>query len=137
MARRASRKVTRKKTAKKAKSAKKAIRAGARSAAIPKAAPPPSQSIHRFAAAAVPQPLGAKAINTIVYVHGIGNKPPASVLKCQWDTALFGKAVGDRSRMAYWVNREIYPLPRGMTSTRAATYDGRTAGNSRHDVGRV
>jgi hypothetical protein len=26
---------------------------------------------------------------TIVYVHGIGNKPPASVLKAQWDQALF------------------------------------------------
>jgi len=55
--------------------------------------------------------MGTNAINTIVYIHGIGNKPPASVLKCQWDTALFGTALGDRSRMAYWVNRDTYPAP--------------------------
>src|SRR5688572_15672779 len=55
-------------------------------------------------------------VKTVVYVHGIGNKPVASVLKCQWDHALFpslpGHAdLGDRSRMAYWVNREYYPTP--------------------------
>jgi len=33
--------------------------------------------------------------NTVVYVHGIGNKPPASVLKCQWDRALFGVDLGE------------------------------------------
>ena len=53
----------------------------------------------------------APEARTVVYVHGIGNKPVASVLKCQWDTALFGVDVGDRSRMAYWVNREYYPTP--------------------------
>lgn len=54
-------------------------------------------------------------IETIIYVHGIGNKPPASVLKCQWDSALFGVQLGDRSRMAYWVNREYYPVPSNET----------------------
>ena len=48
---------------------------------------------------------------TVVYIHGIGNHPVASVLKCQWDMALFGVEMGDRSRMAYWVNREYYPRP--------------------------
>jgi subtilisin family serine protease len=48
---------------------------------------------------------------TVIYVHGIGNKPTASVLKCQWDTALFGTRMGERTRMAYWVNRERYPRP--------------------------
>src|SRR5262245_34172543 len=48
---------------------------------------------------------------TVIYVHGIGNKPIASILKCQWDTALFGFDVGERSRLAYWVNREFYPDP--------------------------
>ncbi|HOW63728.1 MAG TPA: S8 family peptidase [Candidatus Paceibacterota bacterium] len=48
---------------------------------------------------------------TIIYVHGIGNKPPADVLKCQWDTALFGFDLGERSRLAYWVNRLLYPEP--------------------------
>ena len=50
-------------------------------------------------------------VATIVYVHGLGNKPVASVLKCQWDTALFGAPMGDRTRLAYWVNRDRYPTP--------------------------
>ena len=41
----------------------------------------------------------------------LSNKPPPAVLKCQWDKALFGIEQGDRSRMAYWVNRELYPTP--------------------------
>jgi pimeloyl-ACP methyl ester carboxylesterase len=48
---------------------------------------------------------------TIVYVHGIGNKATESILKCQWDHALFGYDLGARSRLAYWVNREYYPAP--------------------------
>jgi subtilisin family serine protease len=51
------------------------------------------------------------AVGTIVYIHGIGNKPVASVLKCQWDAALFGASMGDRTRLAYWVNRDRYPTP--------------------------
>lgn len=54
-------------------------------------------------------------VQTVVYIHGIGNKPEASVLKCQWDSALFGANLGDRSRMAYWVNREYYPTPSNET----------------------
>jgi len=53
--------------------------------------------------------------HTIIYVHGIGNKPPASVLKCQWDNALFNVEMGDRTRLVYWVNREYYPLPSDET----------------------
>lgn len=52
-----------------------------------------------------------QSAQTVIYVHGIGNKPAASVLKCQWDTALFGAPIGDRSRMAYWVNRRRYAVP--------------------------
>ena len=48
---------------------------------------------------------------TVIYVHGIGNKPPPEVLRCQWDRALFGRSMGERTRMAYWVNRERYPSP--------------------------
>jgi subtilisin family serine protease len=48
---------------------------------------------------------------TIVYVHGIGNKPSPDVLKCQWDQALFEFDLGERSRLAYWVNRLTYPDP--------------------------
>lgn len=54
--------------------------------------------------------LAGKA-RTIVYVHGIGNKPVASVLKCQWDRALFGFDLGERSRLSYWVDRNRYPNP--------------------------
>lgn len=63
----------------------------------------------------------APEIGTVVYVHGINNKPIASVLKCQWDSALFGAAMGDRTRMAYWVNRARYPVP---SSDSCAAKDG-------------
>ena len=63
----------------------------------------------------------APEIGTVVYVHGINNKPVASVLKCQWDSALFGAAMGDRTRMAYWVNRTRYPVP---SSDSCAAKDG-------------
>ena len=48
---------------------------------------------------------------TVIYVHGIGNKPTAEVLRCQWDQALFGRGMGERTRLAYWVNRDRYPTP--------------------------
>ena len=54
---------------------------------------------------------GPEFARTVIYVHGIGNKPIQSVLKCQWDTALYGFDLGERSRIAYWVNREYYPTP--------------------------
>ena len=61
---------------------------------------------------------------TIVYVHGIGNKPPASVLKAQWDQALFEFDLGERSRMAYWVDRERYPVPLNDVSLGGDYADG-------------
>ena len=54
-------------------------------------------------------------IGTVIYVHGIGNKPEASIFKCQWDHALFGADMGDRTRLAYWVDRERYPSPEEAT----------------------
>ncbi len=48
---------------------------------------------------------------TVVYVHGIGNKPTAEVLRCQWDQALFARGMGERTRLAYWVNRDRYSTP--------------------------
>ena len=58
----------------------------------------PAQAAPAQAVATLTEPddmKAAKALDptgatTIVYVHGIGNKPPASVLKAQWDNALFG-----------------------------------------------
>ncbi len=62
-----------------------------------------------------PGPPGdAKAI-TVVYVHGLANKPEEHVLKRQWDRALFGFDLGERSRMAYWVNRDRHGPPLGET----------------------
>jgi len=55
------------------------------------------------------------AVGTVIYIHGIGNKPEAAILKCQWDRALFGAEMGDRTRLAYWVDRERYPSPEVAT----------------------
>jgi hypothetical protein len=38
----------------------------------------------------------------VVYIHGIGKHEPKDELKLQWDLALFGVDMKDRSRMAYW-----------------------------------
>ena len=57
----------------------------------------------------------ATKAKTVIYVHGIGNKPIESVLKCQWDRALFDFDLGERSRLAYWVNRNYYPDPVAAT----------------------
>ncbi|HUQ81462.1 MAG TPA: S8 family peptidase, partial [Gemmatimonadaceae bacterium] len=70
---------------------------------------------------ATPEPSGAA---TIVYIHGIGNKPPASVLKGQWDQALFEFDLGERTRMAYWVDRERYPAPLEEVATGGDFADG-------------
>ena len=48
---------------------------------------------------------------TVIYVHGMGNKPVQETLRCQWDQALFGRGMGERTRLAYWVNRVRYPTP--------------------------
>ena len=58
-----------------------------------------------------PTARNGRAVGTVIYVHGIGNKPPPAVLKCQWDRALFNAELGDRSRMVNWVNRDYYPVP--------------------------
>jgi hypothetical protein len=50
---------------------------------------------------------------TLVYVHGIGNKPTEDVLRCQWDQALMGFGLGERSRMAYWCQRDRHGPPTG------------------------
>jgi subtilisin family serine protease len=50
---------------------------------------------------------------TVIYCHGIGNKPPERKLRSDWDRALFGSDQGERTRMAYWVDRSRYPVPEG------------------------
>ncbi|MCL4180096.1 MAG: S8 family peptidase [Verrucomicrobia bacterium] len=59
--------------------------------------------------------LEMPAAKTLIYVHGLANKPEEHVLKRQWDRALFGFDLGERSRMAYWVNRNRYGAPLGDT----------------------
>ncbi len=46
---------------------------------------------------------------TVIYCHGIFDKPPEKQLRSEWDRALFGSDQGERSRMAYWVDRTRYP----------------------------
>ena len=72
----------------------------------------PSRTAQAGAAHAAAVTDGAR---TMIFVHGIGNKPIQSVLKCQWDNALFDFDLGERSRLAYWVNREFYPDPTADT----------------------
>ncbi|MBU1978038.1 MAG: S8 family peptidase, partial [Gammaproteobacteria bacterium] len=38
----------------------------------------------------------------VLYIHGIGQQPPPDDLKLEWDLALFGRDMRDRTRMAYW-----------------------------------
>ena len=59
----------------------------------------------------IPTSLDAKTNMPIVYIHGIGPKPPAGELKLQWDLALFGRDMGDRTRMAYWADLLHGPTP--------------------------
>ena len=75
----------------------------------PRQAVPAARTARPRSAAALATTAGTA--QTIVYVHGIGNKPIESTLKCQWDHSLFGFDAGARTRLAYWVNREYYPLP--------------------------
>jgi subtilisin family serine protease len=65
--------------------------------------------------AASARTTAANPARTIIYVHGIGNKPEPSILKCQWDRALFHFDLGERSRLAYWCNRAYYPEPSSGT----------------------
>jgi len=49
---------------------------------------------------------------TVIYVHGNGNKARAERLKAEWDQALFGRDLDERSVMAYWASvRYPQPLP--------------------------
>jgi subtilisin family serine protease len=94
--------------AKAAKKATKAIKAAAKPRqAAKKAARGEKSLLQRSGFLATAQ----GEAKTVIYIHGIGNKPPAEVLRRQWDNALFGRGMGERTRMAYWVNRERYPSP--------------------------
>ncbi|MEV0224460.1 hypothetical protein [Streptomyces sp. NPDC050704] len=42
--------------------------------------------------------------NSVIYIHGAGNKPPADELKRAWDQDLFERDMGDRTRMVYYAD---------------------------------
>jgi hypothetical protein len=51
---------------------------------------------------------------SVIYVHGNGNKARPERLKAEWDQALFGRDMGERSVVAYWAAvRYPQPLPDG------------------------
>lgn len=67
---------------------------------------------------------GRRAVATsahplILYVHGIGDQPPRDALKREWDLALFGREMGDCTRMAYW--SDVLHGERRPRGTRVAT----------------
>jgi hypothetical protein len=45
----------------------------------------------------------------VIYIHGIGEQEPPLTLKRNYDEALFGRDVGDRTRMVYWADI-LHPL---------------------------
>ena len=68
---------------------------------------PKNRAAKRVSAKATPR----EGAQTLVYIHGVGNKPREDVLRCQWDTALFGFRLGERSRMAYWCQTDRHGPP--------------------------
>ena len=40
----------------------------------------------------------------VIYVHGVAQSDPPAELKLEWDLALFGRDMGEASRMAYWAD---------------------------------
>ena len=73
-------------------------------------------------------------------VHGVGNKPEEAVLRCQWDHALLGFGLGERSRLAYWCQADRHGPPEaarcaeadaiGARSLRAAGFGARAIGRA-------
>jgi hypothetical protein len=60
-------------------------------------------------------------VPTVIYVHGAGNKPPADALKRAWDQDLFGRDMGQRTRMVYYAD-VLHPTP-GAIGADACTQD--------------
>jgi subtilisin family serine protease len=59
-------------------------------------------------------------------VHGIGNKPDETILRCQWDHALMGFGLGERSRMAYWCQADRHGPPEAATCAQADAIGARS-----------
>ena len=72
----------------------------------------------------------AAPARTIIYIHGIGNKPVESVLRCQWDHALMGYGLGERSRMAYWCQQDRHGPPTDASCAASDSITARALGSS-------
>lgn len=60
----------------------------------------------------------------IIYIHGVGYQPEAEELKSEWDIALFGRDMGEQSKMARWSDLLHSEQPDATTiSTSAVTAD--------------
>jgi hypothetical protein len=70
---------------------------------------------------------------SVVYIHGIGNKVAAPQLKLEWDHAVFTRDLGERSSMAYWAdiryreplraNTDLAPPTASMTEVDEVSVD--------------
>jgi hypothetical protein len=85
----------------------------------------PTRRPARRVEAAADGPDAAKA-KTLIYIHGVGNKPEEAVLRCQWDHALLGFGRGERSRMAYWCQADRHGPPEAATCAQADAIGARS-----------
>jgi hypothetical protein len=65
--------------------------------------------------------MSPPAVPTVIYVHGAGNKPAPAALKRAWDLDLFGRDMGQRTRMAHYADL-LHPAP-GAIGADACTQD--------------
>lgn len=77
------------------------------------------------------KPLQALANGStpVIYIHGIGAKPPPPELKLQWDLALFGRDMGAVTRMAYWADLLHGTAPRTRAAAAVQLETDALAGN--------
>jgi subtilisin family serine protease len=108
---------TRKTTKAAPATAAQATKAAPAAKAVRKKAGTAGSSRAGTAAAAAPADTTPRQ-SLVVYVHGIGEHPVTDALKLQWDLALFGKDLRDRSRMAYWADL-LHPAPSAAAAKKA------------------
>jgi subtilisin family serine protease len=82
------------------------------------AAPATGKAAAAASATAAGSASTAPRQSLVIYVHGIGQHPAPDALKLQWDLALFGKDLRDRSRMAYWADL-LHPVQSAAAAKKA------------------
>ena len=123
--------------------AKKPAAATARAAAAgssPASGPAPAAAAARrtgaASAASASAAAGPARRSLVIYVHGIGEHPAPDAMKLQWDLALFGKDMGERSRMAYWADL-LHPLPSAPAAKKAAARRAAAQGPAAEEAGQA